>query len=92
MIEASFLVLDCVEMPVRSDKPHRHLSLELIVSAECPSTIDIQCKDDGSTVFSATLPIDAVNAAVKVAEMFSVNALSTLARCDSCRMRDETGL
>jgi hypothetical protein len=60
-------VIDCVESPRRSDKPHRKLSLEVVVDGNAPGFCTWTCKDGETTVLEAEIDMDALETVVEIA-------------------------
>jgi hypothetical protein len=66
MMDVTFMCFDCVDKPRRGDKPHRKLSLELVVNAEKPGIVEIHCEDNGTTVLSAEVSCTVFSTVVDV--------------------------
>lgn len=60
-------IIDCVDKPTRSDKPHRKLSLEVVVDGDSPTHCTWTCRDGDTVVVEAEIDMDALETVVEVA-------------------------
>jgi len=75
MTEAVITVQECVSVPERQDKPHRRLSLSMAINEEDPGNIEIFCKQDGSTLFLASIPVKCIRVLLDTSYVFQRDSI-----------------
>lgn len=66
MHSLTLAIQEAVAHPVRPDKPHRRMTLEIHHDFDDPTYLKIECRDPiEGTVFSAEVPVDTLRTLLK---------------------------
>jgi hypothetical protein len=66
-------ILDCVERPRPEGKPHRRLSLEVVVDGESPHYCVMTCRDGDEVVVEAEIDVNSIELVVEIARIMRIH-------------------